>query len=290
MAKKTFKVGLPGILYQKSNRWWWKVKLPGETRLKDMGLKSKSARFATTDRGEAEELALGIWESTIRREVQAQARAKAREKAKSAAKEMASVRAQADATVSRMKVKIMDSVANAKAQCEEKLRQCNAVAEQADEKVRAEADKKAALEAEYEEKLSQCEEARAQAQEAANAEAKRTAALEAEYEEKLSQCEEALAKAREAADAESARTTALEAEYEEKLRQCEETLAQTQEVAEDEPQQPMQAEPDLEVHLVETKPTGTCDCCGRADIPEDELATIDSGHRFCAECLGSLRR
>ena len=49
-------------------------------------------------------------------------------------------------------------------------------------------------------------------------------------------------------------------------------------------------EAELEVPLIETKPTGTCECCGRAEVPEDELATIDSGHRFCAECLGSLRR
>ena len=225
MAEETFKAGLPGSLYQKSNRWWWKVKLPGETRLKDLGLKPKGARFATTDRAEAEELALRIWESTIRREVQAQARAEAREKAESAAKEMAAVRAEADATVARLKVKIMDTVANAKAQCEEKLRQSNVIAEQADKKVRAEADKRAAV----------------------------------------------------------------EAGYEEELRRCKEALARAQEPADAELQQPMQAEAELETTLVETKPTGTCDCCGRADVPEDGLTTIDSGHRLCADCLASLR-
>jgi len=257
MAEETFKAGLPGSLYQKSNRWWWKVKLPGETRLKDLGLKPKGARFATTDRAEAEELALRIWESTIRREVQAQARAEAREKAESAAKEMAAVRAEADATVARLKVKIMDTVANAKAQCEEKLRQSNVIAEQADKKVRAEADKRAAVEAGYEEELRRCKEALARAQEAVNAESARAAALEAEYEEELRRCKEALARAQEPADAEL--------------------------------QQPMQAEAELETPIVETKPTGTCDCCGRADVPEDGLTTIDSGHRFCADCLASLR-
>jgi len=225
MAKKSFKVSLPGSLYQKNNRWWWKVKLPGQRRLEAMGLKPKGARFATTDRAEAEEVALGMWESAIRSEVQAQARAKAREKAKAVAKEIAGVEAEAAQTVARLKAKIMDTVANAKAQCEDKLRQCNEVAEQAEERVRAESEKAAAVEAEYEEKLRQCNEALAQAQEVANAESERR----------------------------------------------------------------KQAEAKLEEIPGGMKRTGTCGCCGKADVPEDELSTIDSGHRLCADCLASMR-
>ena len=193
MAKKSFKVSLPGSLYQKNNRWWWKVKLPGQTRLEAMGLKPKGARFATTDRAEAEEVALGIWESAIRSKVQAQAREKAREKAKVVAKEMAGVEAEAAQTVARLKTKIMDTVANAKAQCEDRLRQCN------------------------------------------------------------------------------------------------EALAQAQELANAESEGRKQAEAKLDEILGGMKKTGTCDCCGKADVPEDELSTIDSGHRLCADCFTSLR-
>jgi len=181
MAKKSFEVSLPGSLYQKNNRWWWKVKLPGQTRLKATGLKPKGARFATTDRAEAEEVALGMWESAIRSEVQAQTRAKAREKAKA----VAGVEAETAQTVARLKAKIM------------------------------------------------------------------------EYEEELRQCNEAIVQARELANAESERRK--------------------------------QAEAKLEEILGGMKKTGTCDCCGKADIPEDELSTIDSGHRLCADCFASMR-
>ena len=57
MTEKSFKVTLPGSLYEKNNRWWWKVKLPGETRVRARGLKAKGARFATADRDEAEKVA-----------------------------------------------------------------------------------------------------------------------------------------------------------------------------------------------------------------------------------------
>jgi len=199
--------------------------LPGQTRLKAMGLKPKGARFATTDLTEAEEVALGMWESAIRSDVQAQARAKVREKAKAVAKEMAGVEAEAAQTVATLKAKIMDTVANAKAQCEDRLRQCNEVAEQADRRVRAESEKRAAVEAEYEEKLTQCNEALAQAQELANAESERR----------------------------------------------------------------KQAEAKLEEILGGMKKMGACDCCGKADVSEDELSTIDSGHRLCADCFASMR-
>ena len=225
MAKKTFKVSLPGSLYQKSNRWWWKVKLPGETRLTDMGLKPKGARFAATDRTEAEEVALGIWESAIRKELRAKAQAKAREKAKVVAKEMAAVEAEAAQTVARLKAKIVQMVDNAKAECDEKLHRCNEAMAQADERARAESDKRAALEAEYEDKLRQCNEALAQAQEQASAETERR----------------------------------------------------------------MQAEAKLEQILGGMKTTATCDCCGKGDVPEDELSAIDSGQRLCADCIALMR-
>lgn len=225
MAKKSFKVGLPGNLYRKNDRWWWKVKLPGETRLQDMGLKTKGSRFATTDRVEAEEVAVGIWESAIRKDVQAQARAKAREKAIIVAKEMARIESEAGQTAASLKAKMVDMVDCAEAECEKKLHRCNEVAAQADDRVQAESEKRAAVEAQYEEKLKQANEAVAQAQEQANAEAERR----------------------------------------------------------------MQAEAKLEEVLGGLKATGTCDCCGKVDVPEDELSTIDSGHRLCSDCIGSLR-
>ena len=36
--------------------------------------------------------------------------------------------------------------------------------------------------------------------------------------------------------------------------------------------------------------TGTCGCCGRDDVNEDDLVAIDSGDLFCPDCLFALRR
>lgn len=225
MAMKSFKVGLPGTLYRKNARWWWKVKLPGDTRLTDMGLKAKGARFATTDRAEGEEIAVGIWNAAIRKEVQVQVRVKAREKAKDVAKEMATVESEAAQTVANLKAKIVEMIANAKAECDKKLQQSDELTAQADHRVQAESQKRAELEAEYEDKLERCNDTLAQAQERVNTEAEAR----------------------------------------------------------------MQAEAKLDEVVAGMKITATCDCCGKGDVPEDELSTIDSGHRLCSDCMGSLR-
>lgn len=39
-------------------------------------------------------------------------------------------------------------------------------------------------------------------------------------------------------------------------------------------------------HVVQT---GTCDCCGSAEIPVSDLETIDSGQLLCSDCLAALR-
>jgi hypothetical protein len=33
---------------------------------------------------------------------------------------------------------------------------------------------------------------------------------------------------------------------------------------------------------------GVCNCCGRTDVPEENLVKIDSGQRMCPACLGEL--
>ncbi len=221
MAEKSFKVTLPGSLYEKNNRWWWKVKLPGETRVRARGLTQKGARLAAADRDEAEKVAREMWESAIRAEVQAQVRAEAREKAGASSEEMAKVRAEAAETVARMKSEVVGMIARAKAECEERLRLCNETAAGAQERVRAESEKRA----QAEERLKVESDKRAAAEEKAMAESQKRAEAEAKLEQALS----------------SARKTAA------------------------------------------------CDCCGKAEIPEDELSRIDSGQLLCSDCLRALR-
>jgi len=193
MAKKSFKVTLPGSLYEKNNRWWWKVKLPGETRLKARGLKPEGKHFATADRDEAEELARSMWESAIRADVEAAARAQAREKAKASAEEMEKLKADTDQAIAGTKAEVMDMITKAKTQCEEDLRLSDEAVARAEELARAESEKRALAEATLNEFLSSA------------------------------------------------------------------------------------------------KSTGTCDCCGKEEIPEDQLAKIDSGQLLCSDCLSALR-
>ena len=65
MVKKARKTRLPGSIYQNKNRWWWKVKLPGENKPKARPLKPVGSRFATTDRNVAEEVAREMWQRAV---------------------------------------------------------------------------------------------------------------------------------------------------------------------------------------------------------------------------------
>ena len=65
MARKLRKAKLPGSIYKNKTRWWWKVKLPGENKIKAVPLKPVGARFATTDRNVAEEVARDMWQRTL---------------------------------------------------------------------------------------------------------------------------------------------------------------------------------------------------------------------------------
>jgi integrase len=61
MARKTRKqkhsADLPGTIYLNKNRYWWKVRLPGEDKPKAVPLKPVGSRFATTDYAVAVECA-----------------------------------------------------------------------------------------------------------------------------------------------------------------------------------------------------------------------------------------
>ena len=60
------RVTLPGTMYQRGNRWWWCVQLPGEEKAKPRSLKEKGTKAAVADLPTAEALALEVWEQAIR--------------------------------------------------------------------------------------------------------------------------------------------------------------------------------------------------------------------------------
>lgn len=63
MAKR--KPKLPGSIYRNKNRWWWKIKLPGEDKMRARPLKPTGAKFATRDRNVAEQVAQDIWQQAV---------------------------------------------------------------------------------------------------------------------------------------------------------------------------------------------------------------------------------
>ena len=60
-----FKTDLPGSLYQRNGRWWWRVQLPGEKKSKNRSLKPIGAKFATTNFVVACEVARNLWEAAV---------------------------------------------------------------------------------------------------------------------------------------------------------------------------------------------------------------------------------
>lgn len=59
------KTRLPGTLYARNGRYWYKVQLPGESKPAARPLKTSGATFATTDYAVAVELAKNLYQQSI---------------------------------------------------------------------------------------------------------------------------------------------------------------------------------------------------------------------------------
>lgn len=104
---------LPGEIYQRADRWWWRVKLPGEDKAKARPLQPEGVAAAATDRETAEKTAFEMWEHAIQENVTRQLRMESAEK------------------IERLKAQFLDKVrhftelvetANAKIEAEAKAR------------------------------------------------------------------------------------------------------------------------------------------------------------------------
>jgi transketolase len=144
MAKESFSMTLPGRIYQKKNRWWWTVQLPGEQRVKARALKLPGTRFATTDRQEAQQIALEMWQLAIRAEIEKAVGVEVEQKLKSYTEEMAQVQAEATETIAKLK-----------AQFAEQIQAYSDAVARAEEKAKAEATARAEAEAKLNEILAQ---------------------------------------------------------------------------------------------------------------------------------------
>ncbi|MGC9453780.1 MAG: hypothetical protein ACP5HU_02850, partial [Phycisphaerae bacterium] len=61
MAKRFRAQKLPGTIYRNGRRWWWKVRLPGENRIRARPLRPPGAAYATDDRNVAHEIARDMY-------------------------------------------------------------------------------------------------------------------------------------------------------------------------------------------------------------------------------------
>jgi hypothetical protein len=59
------KTKLPGSVYLNKNRYWWKVKLPGESKISARPLVPVGARYATKDPAIAKEVAANLLQQAI---------------------------------------------------------------------------------------------------------------------------------------------------------------------------------------------------------------------------------
>jgi transketolase len=143
MAEESFNVRLPGRIYQKKNRWWWTVKLPGEQKAKPRALKLPGARFATTDRDEAEQIALEMWQLAIRAEIETSIRTETEQEIKSSAEKL-----------EKLKTETAETIAKLKAEFAEKIKAYSDAVAKAEENAKAEAAARAEAEAKLNEILA----------------------------------------------------------------------------------------------------------------------------------------
>jgi hypothetical protein len=107
------RIALPGAFYLRADRWWWRVKLPGEDKAKARPLKLEGAKTAACDRESAEKIAVEMWEHAVQENAVRQIRLESTEK------------------IERLKAQFLDKVryftelvetANAKIEAETKAR------------------------------------------------------------------------------------------------------------------------------------------------------------------------
>jgi len=262
MAKVSAGVMLPGNLYQKNGRWWWKDKLPGETKTRARALKPEGSRYATTDRQEAEEVAREMWRLAIEAEIEAKLGPQQQDKM--------------EQTVAKVREKAAEEIAKVKAECAKKLKSCEHALARAEEKAKTQAEARLRAEVALKAQAEEMEEYYTTEITKVKETIERA---KKEFQEK----ERTYSKALTAAEEKTRFEAQARAQAESKLRAIEEQRASA------EAQAMAEAEAKLNKVLGDTEKTGTCECCDRNDIPESDLSKIDSGQLLCTDCLKMLR-
>jgi hypothetical protein len=81
-----FKVKLPGTFFRRKQRWWWRVRLPGEDRMKSRSLRPDGDQCGTKSRETAVTLAFDLWQQALVAETEARLKLESRYQAQEKAR------------------------------------------------------------------------------------------------------------------------------------------------------------------------------------------------------------
>jgi len=233
-------------MYQKNGRWWWKVRLPGESRVRERALKPEGARFAAKTRKVAEKVAGEMWRLSIEAEAQSKVRAELKEQTE------------------RKNAKV-------KSEFREKIDQCTGALEDAEARTRAEA----ALKAEAQQEARSNAEALERVVERVRRETKLR--IEAEQRAAMEAQARAMAEARLRAE------TELRAEARDVIVRETPVRVETEIYRPTGGRRRRSLE--LADSNRSNGRTAPCEGCGRDGIPENELERIESGQLVCPDCM-----
>ncbi len=91
MKECHLQVQLPGTFFCRNQRWWWRVRLPGEDRVKSRSLRPDGAQWGTKRRKEAETVAFDLWQQALIAETEARVRLDTRYQSQEKAKAYANL-------------------------------------------------------------------------------------------------------------------------------------------------------------------------------------------------------
>ena len=279
MSNKSPRSALPGEMYQKNGRWWWKVRLPGEPRVRERALRPDGAQYAAKTRRAAEKAAGEMWRRAIEADTEARIRAELKE--------------QTEQKIAAAKAKAAEAIANIKSEFSEKIRAC--------EKALAEAERKAKIEASLRTDAEQAAQSHAEGLEKVAERTRRETKLRIEAEQKAKM----ESHARSIAEARLEAETELRAEAEHRAASRVEgvpafagmTLPSNRDqdarnTVTPAPVGGLKRHSPGDTSLCMRPPdtenngrTASCEGCGRDNVPENDLSRIESGQLVCPECM-----
>jgi len=162
--------------------------------------------------------------------------------------------AQMEKTIANVRAEAADAIEEAQAECEKKIKKSKRAVARAEEKAKVQAEARLRAEECYKVQAEQAEEY---------------------YAGEITKIRQTIEK--------------VKVEFGEKDRAYKEALAEAEEKVRAEARARAEAEAKLNEAFESVERTGTCECCGRKDIPENDLAKIDSGQQLCPNCIKMLR-